>query len=101
MVVYPCVKASFFHTESFTYSLLPFHFAEGERPHPEAHECVYDLQQAASCAGSSETPKPGQPHCQQDTWRVVVCFGTQRETEIPRPRISGYWNCPVLADMQV
>lgn len=89
------------HSLAQTHSFLLFHFTEGERPHPETHERVHDLQQAASCTGSSETPKPGQPHCQQDTWRVVVCLGTQRKTKIPRPRIPGYSNCLTLADMHV
>lgn len=92
-------RYTFPHTLSFNVTMIhplilsyPLLFTEGKRSHPKAHERIHDLQQAPSCAGSSETPKPGQPNGQQDTWGMVVCTWTQRKTKIPRSCFSGWQN---------
>lgn len=62
---------------------------EGERPYPPSNECVHDLQQTPPRPGSSATSKPGQPDSQQDSGGVVVRFGAQWQTAVPRSCLPG------------
>lgn len=68
--------------------------AAGEGSYPSAHECLHDLQQAAPGLGPPAAPQPGQPDCQQDPRRVVVCPGAQGEAEVPRSGLPGDFSSP-------
>lgn len=72
-----------------TICLGPVSAIAGEGPYSAAYECLHDLQQAASGPGPPASPQPGQPDCQQDPGRVVVCPGAQGEAEVPRLGLPG------------
>ena len=63
--------------------------ADWKGTHSTPDERFYDLQQAAPGYGPPETPKPGQPDCEQDSRGVVVRTSALGEATIPRPRPSG------------
>lgn len=97
----PLSSATLWPPEPVSSPNCPALTVAGEGPYPSAHECFHDLQQAAPGLGPSAPPQPGQPNCQQDPGRVVVCPGAQGEAEIPRSGLPGNssspWFLPVFS----